>query len=648
MLLAPPLLALATLAAPSQDETFLEIHLAGCEAVLVDPKDARLLTALTFIAPRVEELDDELDFPLPGFFAPMARWLTGPLHLRVALLEGRRLPFTAQLLLPQADAPAAEAATRDFDRMVRELGARVVEENDGWYRIADEPTGWYGARGSDFLLAVGERHDVPRTLQGHGLPAGVEPKLGFALDLDQFWTQLARGQEVPSWLGALFGEGRAVWAAGNDGERTYTATVLRGCARRAREYGTLAEEPLTPASLRLVPADARWASVGKMNFGGLAKLAAEAIGEATGQNPAPIAHALAAVEPFVGDTWGIYASETTGGGGLLSTVLFVEVSSEAQLQALRAGLPNMVNGMLAAKTKGYVQLRHSQVDGLALTELTFPGLPVPLQPTFAIHDGHLFLGATPQAVLAAVAQARDGQDGLFDNPRMREQFPRGVQNLQSVTFVDTPMLLSDGYGVAGLVCAAITNATRSRTDAARDASPMLPSYHRLASGAKAMVFITRVQGDDIIAEGRMDSSMLVNLTGVCGVLATNQGVMMTSIIASIAIPNLLSARIAANQSGAVARIHSLEVALRAYAADHGRYPERLEVLVTPDEQGRTYLWSEQALQDPWGNSMRYDPPHKGRQYRIYSFGADGRPGGVGHAADIASDEIGVFGNPMGR
>jgi len=69
--------------------------------------------------------------------------------------------------------------------------------------------------------------------------------------------------------------------------------------------------------------------------------------------------------------------------------------------------------------------------------------------------------------------------------------------------------------------------------------------------------------------------------------------------------------------------------------NNGRHPESLEQLVTPDENGETYLKGRKVPADPWGNEFLYDPPMSGtRGYRVYTHGADGIPGGEGEDRDI--------------
>lgn len=91
-----------------------------------------------------------------------------------------------------------------------------------------------------------------------------------------------------------------------------------------------------------------------------------------------------------------------------------------------------------------------------------------------------------------------------------------------------------------------------------------------------------------------------------------------------------------------AQIKAFEDALEQYRLDVGSYPsseQGLNALVTappgvPRWQG-PYLKRNVPL-DPWGAPYQYRSPGQHGDIDIFSFGADGKPGGSGEAADIVS------------
>ena len=51
-----------------------------------------------------------------------------------------------------------------------------------------------------------------------------------------------------------------------------------------------------------------------------------------------------------------------------------------------------------------------------------------------------------------------------------------------------------------------------------------------------------------------------------------------------------------------------------------------------------YLREKRVPDDPWGNKFQYEAPgqHNTDSYDLWSFGADGTPGGTGVDADIGN------------
>ena len=91
-----------------------------------------------------------------------------------------------------------------------------------------------------------------------------------------------------------------------------------------------------------------------------------------------------------------------------------------------------------------------------------------------------------------------------------------------------------------------------------------------------------------------------------------------------------------------AQIDAFEKGLDQYRIDVGRYPsteQGLQALMTaPAGESR---WQGPYLRkavpaDPWGNAYRYRHPGEHGEYDIFSYGADGQPGGDATSADITN------------
>jgi general secretion pathway protein G len=95
-------------------------------------------------------------------------------------------------------------------------------------------------------------------------------------------------------------------------------------------------------------------------------------------------------------------------------------------------------------------------------------------------------------------------------------------------------------------------------------------------------------------------------------------------------------------NAAKAQIDALEKALDQYRLDVGRYPsteQGLQALMNaPPGESRwagPYLRKAVPL-DPWGQPYQYRHPGEHGEYDLLSWGADGKPGGDGPAADITN------------
>lgn len=113
-------------------------------------------------------------------------------------------------------------------------------------------------------------------------------------------------------------------------------------------------------------------------------------------------------------------------------------------------------------------------------------------------------------------------------------------------------------------------------------------------------------------------------------------IVILGLIATLVVPELFGRFFRAQSEKAKIDITAICGAVDTYALENnGKFPESLEILVTPDVNGRTYLKGRTTVPvDPWRNPYGYEPPSAGRDYRVYSFGKDGAQGGDGENTDI--------------
>ncbi|MDB5863431.1 MAG: gspG [Betaproteobacteria bacterium] len=122
-------------------------------------------------------------------------------------------------------------------------------------------------------------------------------------------------------------------------------------------------------------------------------------------------------------------------------------------------------------------------------------------------------------------------------------------------------------------------------------------------------------------------------------------VVIIGILAALVVPKIISRPDEARVIAAKQDIASLMQSLRLYRLDNQRYPtteQGLEALVTkPASLPLPRNWKnggylERLPKDPWGNPYQYLNPGTHGEIDVFSFGADGTPGGEGNDSDIGS------------
>ena len=177
-------------------------------------------------------------------------------------------------------------------------------------------------------------------------------------------------------------------------------------------------------------------------------------------------------------------------------------------------------------------------------------------------ENYAIFGMSPSAVIAAAGQVNSGAGtSLLANSDFMEQLPgRGAEGamagVHSVDWVNTPRLMRDGYSAVALLCSGLSNAVRSPKDQSRSAGLILPPMNALAAGAKGMVSVGRVVGNDLRAEMRGDRSQLVNATGIMGYMANSP---VGPLVAAMFLGSAVAPRIAQAEQQAMRVQHEMEL-----------------------------------------------------------------------------------------
>lgn len=124
---------------------------------------------------------------------------------------------------------------------------------------------------------------------------------------------------------------------------------------------------------------------------------------------------------------------------------------------------------------------------------------------------------------------------------------------------------------------------------------------------------------------------------------------IVGLLVSMVGPRLFTKVDSAKVQTSAAQIKLLRGAIETMRLDINVYPtveQGLRLLTEePADPALKQKWKGPYLEgavplDPWGNPYQYHPPESSNQaFALYSFGADGKPGGTGMNADIGLDTL---------
>lgn len=125
-------------------------------------------------------------------------------------------------------------------------------------------------------------------------------------------------------------------------------------------------------------------------------------------------------------------------------------------------------------------------------------------------------------------------------------------------------------------------------------------------------------------------------------------VVILGILAALVVPQVMSRPDQAKVTVAKGDIKAIAAALDMYKLDNFSYPstqQGLEALVSrPSGSPQPRNWNADGYlkrlpKDPWGNDYQYLAPGTKGPYDLFSYGADGKPGGSELNADIGNWEL---------
>jgi hypothetical protein len=201
----------------------------------------------------------------------------------------------------------------------------------------------------------------------------------------------------------------------------------------------------------------------------------------------------------------------------------------------------------------------SQEGGITYYTLHVPSPKKPTEVVYAFVDGYLIVASSHQAAAGAIQAHRTGQS-LAKSPKLLAALPAGYSKDSSALFYEDPIAIS-----------AMT---------LRQASPEMAEVLSQTSSKTIPVVIS--------AYGEEKAIRVASTNG-----GADAGVVL--VMAAIAIPNLLRARIAANEATAAATIRTINTAEIIYASTYPRKGFAADLAALgPDPRGSAFVSARHA------------------------------------------------------
>jgi len=122
-------------------------------------------------------------------------------------------------------------------------------------------------------------------------------------------------------------------------------------------------------------------------------------------------------------------------------------------------------------------------------------------------------------------------------------------------------------------------------------------------------------------------------------------VIIIGLLAAVIVPSVIDRVDEARIAKAKQDILGLETALTMFRLDNSKYPstdQGLMALIQQPTDPSIRRWRpggylQRVSKDPWGNDYQYVyPGTRGREYDLFTLGADGQSGGEGQNADVGN------------
>ncbi|MEO1584733.1 MAG: hypothetical protein AAFR96_09205 [Planctomycetota bacterium] len=577
------------------DPPLVDVRFQGLAEVTPAPKDADAHATLMSLGSRLRLLPREvpdMDFDRTWIDS---LWRLGTASGALTIYADEPIPAVSLSLAPEGGTEGIMPSLAEIldhigsdEHMRNEDGSLRIELDDEWLHIS-------GVRieGRDALsFRIGDEPNAQLTPQRFGLPANAEPVVSMSIELGAMLgmlEDLIRDEDPDAFdqidqFGFLdAGDAALTFATGTSGETGFAAGRLTEARPWLGRF--IGDGSFELDDLQAVPADATAVVGASFEPAWIADII-NAISEQTGRD------LLAQVRDGfgidleegllnnVGPRWMYYLSDSTGGGGVLSLVLIAEVRDEEAFLRTQAAAMVHANQFGSALARGYARTREWTLGDRTVWSAVFPGLPVPIEPTWTIADGKLIAALTPIGLSGAVGQL-ESDTSVTDNAAFRralgDRWP--ADPVAQFAFTDTARFARKGYGGASLAASALSNAARQPFNMNAEPGMVMPSFAALTDGIVPAGVTVSWSGDDLVLRGTADASALVQIAATLGQSSGWQSYYSPAMGLGVLLPALGKARESARQMQSSVQLRGIITAAIVYETDNPGKPITIDALI---------------------------------------------------------------------
>ncbi|TFH17728.1 MAG: DUF3352 domain-containing protein [Lentisphaerales bacterium] len=210
-------------------------------------------------------------------------------------------------------------------------------------------------------------------------------------------------------------------------------------------------------------------------------------------------------------------------------------------------LPGMLAALISSNTLPHIM---TQVSGTTITSINIPGqTPIPMQPSFAMHEGFFLFGSTPQVVASAI-KAFDQKTGFVNTPEFKKAFAGLAMVNNGIIYASAEF----SEQIREIQMMSMANAPGAEGKAV---AKIMTELFGLRPYSTAMVILNKRDG--VVFDG---TSPYGGKEVVASAMVAPVGIM-----AAIAIPSFVKARTSAQRNSCVNNLRQIDSAKEQWALE---------------------------------------------------------------------------------